>query len=181
MYESAPEENLAKFQLSMIEEKMRIYHLLKSHRLEKDEKGEEVWVEPNDKNSAILNDYGVDYVMYLYDSFINKNVVLSDFEEDRIYEILYDIGMAIIHGIFNDYEEFGLDTDSKRKRFEILILGVMTNIEATLNRAKHGGERRTIRAITTITQNESPRMNGYPSYNVTGQPKQRRMLHPSTW
>lgn len=179
MYENESEDNLAKFQLNMIEEKMRIYHLLKAHRLEEDEKGQEVWVEPDDRKSAILNDYGVDYIMYLYDSFINKNIVLSDFEEERIYEILYDLGMAIIHGIFNDYEDFGLDTDSKRKRFDIIVLGIMTNIEATLNRAKSGGERRTIRAITTITQNETPQR--YQNIPQVNNQQRRRMFHPSTW
>ena len=78
MYEqNNSEDNLVKWQLNLEEEKERIFHLLKGHRKIVDEKGQEVWVEPLTNDSVILNDYGVDYIMGLLESFMNRNIILG--------------------------------------------------------------------------------------------------------
>jgi len=181
MYENNPEDNLVKWQLNLEEEKDRIYHLLKGHRRAISDKGEEYWAEALSKDSEILNDYGVDYIMGLLESFLNRNIILSNFDEDRINEICFDLGNQINEDIYNDYEKMGLDTDDKRKKYPILVLKVIINVEAALRRAMDNGERRSLRAIMTITQNENPQR--YSNMPIMGQGMQprRRLLHPSTW
>lgn len=179
MYESNPEDNLVKWQLNLEEEKDRIFHLLKAHRKVVNEKGEEMWAEPLDSNSAILNDYGVDYIMGLLESFLNRNIILSNFDLKRINQMCLDLSNQVIEDIYNDYEKMGLDTDEKRKKYPILVFKIIYNVEAALRRAMDNGERRSLRAIMTITQNETPmRMQNFP---VTGQVPRRRLLHPTTW
>jgi hypothetical protein len=70
------------------------------------------------KNSIIMNDYGVDYVMGLLEAFMNRNIILSDFDEDRVEEICYDLGNQINEDIYNDYERMGMDTDDKERNIQ---------------------------------------------------------------
>jgi len=179
LYESQnSEDNLVKWQLNLEEEKERIYHLLKGHRKTVDERNQEVWVEPDSKDSEILNDYGVDYIMGLLESFLNRNIILSNFDLDRIKEICFDLGNQINEDIYNDYDRMGLDTDDKRKKFPIIVLKVLVNVEASLRRAMNNGERLSLRRIMTVTQTDNAsRMPDYPMQTQ----RRRRMFHPSTW
>jgi len=175
MYEMGNDENnLIKWQLNLEEEKDRIFHLLKGHRKVSNEKGEEVWIEPLTQDSVIMNDYGIDYIMGLLESFVNRNIILSNWDEDRIKEICLDLGNQINEDIYNDYERMGLNTDDKRKKFAILVWKVLINIEASLRRAIGGRENLNLRKIITVNQNENPlmasRMSDYP---VVNQPKKK--------
>lgn len=183
MYETEnSESNLIKWQLNLEEEKDRLYHLLKGHRKIIDEKGNEVWVPPESKDSEILNEYGVDYIMGLLESFLNRNIILSNFDYERINKICLDLGMQITFDIYNDYEKMGMDTDDKRKKAAILVWKVLINVEAALRRAMFGRENLNLRKIITVSQHESPmlnqqQMNGIPV--VSQQPKRgffRRMF-----
>lgn len=178
MYENGNnEDNLVKWQLNLEEEKERIFHLLKGHRKIVDDRGQEVWVEPLSSDSVILNDYGVDYVMGLLESFMNRNIILSNFNEDRIREICLDLGEQITFDIYNDYERMGLDTDDKRKKFPIIVWKVLINVEASLRRAMNNGERQSLRKIMTVTQNDSgQRMPDYPMMN-----QRRSRWNPANW
>lgn len=182
MYENGNiEDNLVKWQLNLEEEKERIYHLLKGHRKGYNEKGEEVWMPPESEKSIILNDVGVDYIMGLLEAFLNRNIILSNWDDERIMELLNDLSSQIINDIYNSYEDFGLDTDFKRKMFGILVEKVIINVEAAFRRGLNNGERRSLRAIMTITQNETPN-RGYQNYPVMQQQPQRRsVFRPSTW
>jgi len=178
MYEqNNSEDNLVKWQLNLEEEKERIFHLLKGHRKIVDDKGQEVWVEPLTNDSVILNDYGVDYIMGLLESFMNRNIILSNFPEDRIKEICLDLGEQITMDIYNDYERMGLDTDDKRKKFPIIVWKVLINVEASLRRAMNNGERQSLRKIMTVTQNDSAQR--MPDYQMV----QRRgsRWNPTNW
>jgi len=180
MYEqSSPEDNIVKWQLNLEEEKERIYHLLKGHRKSIDAKGNEIWINAETSDSVLLNDYGVDYIMGLLESFLNRNIILSNFEDTRVEEICLDLANQMIEDIYNDYERMGLDTDDKRKKYPILIWKVIINVEASLRRAINNGERASLRKIVTVTQNDSP--NRQPQYQMISNRGQRRLMHPSTW
>jgi len=172
------EDNLAKWQLNLEEEKERIYHLLKGHRKVLDEKGNEIWVDPETTESVVLNSYGVDYIMGLLEAFVNRCIILSNFEEERINEICLDLGLQISEDIYNDYERMGLDNDNKRKQFNILVWKVIINIEAALKRAMNGGERSSFRKMVTVSQNDNPMHN--QNYQVVGG-RQRKLFSPTTW
>lgn len=179
MYEMGnQEDNLVKWQLNLEEEKERIFHLLKGHRKIIDEKGNEVWVEPETQDSVILNDYGVDYIMGLLESFMNRNIILSNFDLPRIKEICFDLADQIVFDIYNDYERMGLDTEDKRKKANIIVWKVIINVEAALRRAMNNGERLSLRKIMTVNQNESMN-NRMPEYQIP----QRRgsRWNPANW
>lgn len=172
------EDNLVKWQLNLEEEKERIYYLLKGYRQVYDEKTDKrIWIEPETKESQILNDYGIDYIMGLLESFLNRNIILSNFKEDRINEICLDLSKQLIRDIFNDYEHMGLDTNDKRKKASMIVWKVVINVEAALRRAMDNGERRSLRQIMTVTQTDSgQRMPEYPMVQ-----QKRKLWNPRTW
>ena len=179
MYEQGnQEDNLVKWQLNLEEEKERIFHLLKGHWKGIDDKGNEMWMEPESQDSVILNDYGVDYIMGLLEAFMNRNIILSNFDETRIKEICFDLGDQIVFDIYNDYERMGLNTDDKRKKFPIIVWKVLINVEAALRRAMNNGERQSLRKIMTVNQSENMN-NRMPEYNMP----QRRgsRWNPTNW
>jgi len=179
MYNGGADENLIKWQLNLEQEKDRIFHILKGDRLKLNEKGNEYWVEPLDKNSAILNDYGIDYVMGVLESFLNRNIILSKFEDKRIDQICLDLGNQLTNDIYNDYENMGMDTIEKRKKYPMLIMKIIINIEASLKRALDGGERSSLRKVMSVTQIDNPLTRG--QMPMVSQPKSSSLLKPWTW
>lgn len=126
-----------------------------------------------------LNDHGVNMIMGYLDSFVNRNIILSDFDLLRVNEICYTIGNQINEDIFNDYEDIGMDSDGKRKKYPMIVLKVLINIEAALRRAMNGGERRTLRQIMTINQTDNP--SRYQNIPMMQPSRSKRTLNPMTW
>lgn len=124
-----------------------------------------------------LNDHGVNMIMGVLDSFVNRNMILSDWEIERINEICFDLGIQLNDDIYNDYENLGMDTDDKRKKYPMLVKKVLYNIEASLRRGMDGGERLSLRKIMTVSQTDNPRMNEFQSMPM----KRRSIFKPSTW
>lgn len=86
------ENNLIVWQLELDNILERIEHLLKGHVLKEDGKGGIDYVEPDDKRLIVLNEYGVQMVMNFISFYLNRNTILSNYKEERIYEILHDLG-----------------------------------------------------------------------------------------
>lgn len=100
------QSNIVEFQLNLQDELDRIYHLLKGDILERDENGNELWQEPKDDRLKILSDYGVKQLMNIIHFYINKNTLLSNYDEETIYWKVRDFGMEVADLIFNRYEMF---------------------------------------------------------------------------
>lgn len=181
LYNVENDNNLIKFQLSLEEEKDRIFHLLKGDRLKEDDKGNLVWEPPASPDSILLNDYGVDYIMGLLEAFLNRNIILSNFTEARIMEICSDLGMQISDDLYNDYEKMGLDTEEKQKQYPMLVLKVIFNIEAAYMRAMGGKERDSLRKVMSVTQNEPIMSNRMSQIPMVSQPRQPSKLLPWNW
>lgn len=98
-------KNIVETQLDLQNELDRIHHLLKGDVLEVIENNE-VWVEPKDDRLKILSDYGVKQIMNLVYFYINKNTLLSNYDEDTIFWKVRDFGIELSDLIFNRYEAF---------------------------------------------------------------------------
>lgn len=99
-------QNVIEFQLNLKEELDRIYHLLLGDILVRDGEGNETWQSPEDDRLRIFSQYGVKQIMNIIHFYINKNTLLSNFEEDTILWKVRDFGIELSDLIFNRYEAF---------------------------------------------------------------------------
>lgn len=98
--------NIVEFQLDLREELDRIHHLLKGDIVSIDNEGNEKWESPTDDRLIILSDYGVKQIMNIIYFYINKNTLLSNYDEETIYWKVRDFGIELSDLIFNKYEDF---------------------------------------------------------------------------
>ncbi len=165
-------DNLIVWQLELDNILERIEHLLRGDILEDDGQGGITCVTPTDKDLIILNEYGVKLIMNIISFYLNRNTILSNYREERIYEILHDVGYELSDLIYINYEKMGLDNVEKRSRSSMLVMNILHMIESAFNRALHGEERDSLRKARIVTQSQPL---GVPASN---QPQQGFTLNP---
>lgn len=99
------EQNLVEYQLDLKEELDRIYHLLSGHLLTRKD-GNETWEEPTDDRLKIFSEYGVKQIMNIISFYVNRNTLLSYYDEVTIKWKVRDFGIELADLIFNRYESF---------------------------------------------------------------------------
>lgn len=97
--------NLVKEQLGLGYELDVIRHLLKGETLERDKDGNELWVQPEDPNQIILTSHGVHLIMNTILFYLNKNTLLSNYDEKIINEKMEDFAITLSDVIFMEYEK----------------------------------------------------------------------------
>lgn len=101
-------------QLDVSEILNNMYYLLKGYILVTDQKtGMMKWHKPDNNDMIILSDYGVNYVLGAVQWYVNKNTLLSNYEETVILQKMEDFSTTIADNLFMDYENmFCQPTDS---------------------------------------------------------------------
>lgn len=97
--------NLIEFQLELDNILERIDHLLRGHELKFDEEGNLKWESPRDKSHEIFNEYGVQEILRVLSMYLNRNTILSNYDEETINWKIYDLGLEITDLIFMKYDE----------------------------------------------------------------------------
>jgi hypothetical protein len=143
-YYQEQEKNLAETQLEVDSIKEEIYHLLRQDVLRISPEGNQVWEAIKIKEERTLTDWGVDRIMQMIHFYINKNTLLSNFDEKQIktlmsrfvgelndlvlmkYEVLFrEPTLEECKKIFNDR----LDEKKKLKMFAAEILNIKIDSE----------------------------------------------------
>lgn len=148
------ENNLIVWQLELDNILERIEHLLRGDIIKEDKNGNISFVKPEDTRLIVLNDYGVQLIMNFISFYMNRNTILSNYREERIYEILHDLGHELADMIYINYETMGLDTVEKRSRSSMLIMNILHMIESSYNRSLNGEERESLRKARIVTQTQ---------------------------
>jgi hypothetical protein len=170
------DQNSIQYQLETADVLNKIEHFLRGeHVVYNDEQGEH-WETPTDTNLILFNDYGVNSIMIIVGSYIDKGTILSNYSEERIYEILADIGDELIKFIFCNYDSMGMNTNFKKTRYELTVLNILHTIESAYRRAIRGKSFEDINKTTIYTQIE-----GAKNINPTTAPKKFSLIKPSTW
>lgn len=99
------EQNLVEYQLDIKEELDRLHHLLSGHTLGL-QNGNEVWLEPDDDRLKIFSDYGVKEIMKIVSLYVNRNTLLSNYDEETIKWKVKDFALELTDLIFSRYEVF---------------------------------------------------------------------------
>ena len=173
---SYQDDNLVKFQLELDNILERIDHLLRGHIISYDKNGSVIWKEPNDVKERVLSDYGVNEVMRVLNYYINRNLILSNFDEEEIRWKMYDLGVELKDLFYLKAEEMGLDTPDKQKLYPILVRLLVDSVHASYNRALYGGERDSLREARHVTQNEA--MNQGFTQHHNNQRKELGIFNP---
>ena len=117
----------------------------------KDEKGKEVI----DEDLIILNSYGVNSLMHILGNYVNKNTILSFYDEERINEILADLGDELNKFIMCNYEKMGMNTEFKKSKYELIVLSILHAMESAYRKALGGQTMQEINRNTNIIQSEN--------------------------
>ena len=99
------EQNLAEAQLDVTETLTTINHLLKQDnlRINPDTKVLE-WFPIDDLKKRVLTEEGVDKIMQIIQSYINKETLLSNFDEKTIARRMLDFSLSFSALMFMKYE-----------------------------------------------------------------------------
>lgn len=93
-------------QLDLTPELERIYYLLKGYTLTKNSNtGKTDWTEPSSNNMKVLTEYGVQLIMNYIAWYLNKNTLLSNYDEDTINTKMEDFVISLADAAFMLYEK----------------------------------------------------------------------------
>lgn len=100
------EKNLAEAQLDCNETLQKIYHLLKQDVLKpnEDKGGILEWTPLDDIKKRVLTEEGVDKIMQIMQSYINKETLLSNFDNVMINRRMLEFSLAFSGNFFMKYE-----------------------------------------------------------------------------
>ena len=100
------DKSMIQEQLDLGEEIERIDYLLRGYTQEHDDAtGETKWVKPASNDYIILSDYGVHLVRNTIAWYLNKNTLLSNYDEVTILHKMEDFASDLTDTIFMEYEK----------------------------------------------------------------------------
>jgi len=169
-------DDIIKWQLELNDILERAEHILRGDVVEFEE-GNLVWKDNPHPETNALNNFGVKIIMKVLANYINRNTILSDYEQEEICYKVRDFGEKLNDLVFMKYEEMGMDTENKRKEYAMLIVMMVDIVHSAYKRALRGGERRSLREMISVNQSNSTNMQGTPQ-NPTGQQQTRGLLNP---
>lgn len=169
------QDNLIKWQLELDSILERIEHMLRGDH-PKWVNGSMIFVSAEDDKDKILNDFGVAEVMRILSMYLNRNTILSNYDEDTINWKVLDFGLEVTDLFYLKYESMGLNSLEKRKLYPILVKELVDTVHSGYLRALNGGERDSLRTARQLTQSETlmPGMN----FNIGGGSEKRSVLNP---
>ena len=177
-FASKPMNDIAMHQLELNDLLEQTEHILKGDIvIWKD--GTKIWDENPTKENNVLNIEGIRKIMLDLQSYINRHIILGDYDIQDINKIMKDYGRKVANLIFMKYEEMGMDTETKRQEYASLVMNIVNLVYASYSRAKDGAERRSLREMININQShQSQGMGVGNEMRNDGQGKQRGILNP---
>lgn len=169
-------DDIARYQLELNDLLEQTEHILKGD-IVKWEGNMKIWkANPHPENNP-LNDEGIRKIMLELQNYINRHIILGDYEDADINRIMKDYGKKLADLMFMKYEEMGMDTEEKRQEYASIVMNIVNLVYASYSRAKDGGERRSLREMINIQGNyqQQGMMAGMQNPQ---QQKQRGILNP---
>lgn len=171
------QESLVKWQLELNDILERAEHILKGD-VPTFDNGQMVWKPNPNLQDNVLNETGVKAILKILAMYVNRNTILSDYENEEIRWKVLDFGKRVNNLLFMKGEEFGIDTEAKEKEKETLVGELVDIVHSTYKRALKGGERRSLREMISISQTTGLMQGGGTSVNVSSPSQTRGLLNP---
>lgn len=174
-FSSVAQQDLIKWQLELNDILERSEHILRGD-IPQFKDGQIIWQANPGKEGNTLNEYGVQEIMKTLAMYVNRNTILSDYNIDEIQLKVFDFGRELNNLIFMRYDDFGMNTEEKRKNYPMLVREIVDIVHSSYNRALDGGERRSLREMISVNQTtQTPGI----TLNNQGQPsRERGLLNP---
>lgn len=163
-YQGQEDANLIQYQIDTGDMLSKIEHFLRGEYISTDKEGNEFWARPtimNEKEETVIdeklilfNDYGVNAIMSIIGNYIDKNTILSRYDELRINEILADLGDELANFIYCNYETMGMNDNFKKTRFQLTVITILHSIESTYRRALGGKTMEDLNSSRIFTQSD---------------------------
>jgi hypothetical protein len=102
-----------------------------------------------------INEHGIDNVTLMLHVLTDKNILMSNYNEQQINNAMADIMANIIHHLFTNQIDYGIAT----KDFAMIVTIVEESIYATYRRAFQQGERQYRKMILNLHENIVQREN----------------------
>jgi len=176
IFSSQKMDDMARYQLELNDLLEQTEHILKGD-IVTIKQGVKVWGTNPHPEKNPLNDEGVRKIMLELQTYINRHIILGDYEENDINRIMRDYGKKLTNFLFMKYEEMGMDTEEKRQEYTSIIINVVNLVYASYSRAKDGGERRSLREMISIQQTHQSQGSGMMNMPMQQQ-KTRGVLNP---
>jgi len=178
-FSSGRMDDMARYQLELNDLLEQTEHVLKGDIIEIKDKVK-VWIDNPHPEKNPLNKEGVRKIMLELQTYINRHIILGDYGERDINQIMKGYGKKFSNLIFMKYEEMGMDTEEKRQEYASIVMNVVNLVYASYSRAKDGGERRSLREMISIQQTHQSQGSGMPMQNQMGMQgqKTRGVLNP---
>jgi len=174
------DDNIIRWQLELNDILERAEHILRGD-IPKFKDGEVIWEKNPDPEMNTLNETGVQECMKILAMYVNRNTILSDYTNEEINFKVYDFGRAVNNLIYMRDWEFGMNTEEKRKNYEILVTELKDIVHSSYKRALDGAEKRSLREMITVSQqtSTSAQLGNGVTVNNQGMPvRERGMLNP---
>lgn len=177
-FQGQKESNLIELQLETSVMLSNIEHFLRGDYISRDLEGNEVWTKQTNDDLILFNDYGVSSILVILGQYIDKNTFLSYYTEERIFEIMGDLGDHLAKFIYCNYEKMGMTTEFKKSRYPITVLTILHIIESAYRRAIRGSTADKVNSSTIVTQNDSRMPYSQPTQQAS---RKFNLFKPSTW
>lgn len=178
LFNQSQDGSMTKEQLDVSEILESADHMLRGHTLKM--QGQNlVWVEPQDDNMRILNDYGVQVIMEIVTMYVHKSTLMGNYTENQINFKMKELGTRIKNAIYCKYEYMGMDTPNKRKMYPLIVKQIVDIIHGAYTRSLNGEERDSLRRQMYIT--ESKTVGGPQGMMQPQNQKRFSVFKPWTW
>lgn len=179
-FASRQDQDLIRWQLELNDILEKAEHILKGD-VPVFRDGYSIWEKNPHPELNALNDTGVAECMKILCLYVNRNTILSDYSNEEINIKVFDFGRALNNLIFMRDWEFGMDTDEKRKNYDMLVTELKDIVHSAYKRALDGAEKRSLREMINVSQatSTSAQLGGGVTVNNQGMPqKERGLLNP---
>lgn len=174
LFSDKEDDNIIKWQLDIERSLLRIERLLRKQVPKRDPKTNAVYYADCPENQ-LLNEYGVNEIMNLLSTYVNKEIILSVYTDTQIDMIMNQFGEEVIDFIYTNMERFGMDTPDKKKHYPMLTMGIINLVDATYRKAIGGKTLDNLKTARVVNQTEQLGQHQvYPSINK----KQYGVLNP---
>jgi hypothetical protein len=146
------DSNFLHLQISNTEMLEKLEHFYRGDKWGEDNKGNYGWITPENRELITFNDFGVSTMMDVVTKYIDKNTTLSYYSEERIYQILGDLGDELVLLILSNYKKMGMDTYYKKTKFRMVVVTTLHMIESAYRRALRGKTMEEVNQSRVIGQ-----------------------------
>jgi hypothetical protein len=178
-FSARQDENIVRWQLELNDILERAEHILRGDVPEFTD-GHIIWSKNPYPEENPINERGVAEILKILAMYVNRNTILSDYDNKEINIKVYDAGRDINNLVFMRYEDFGMDTEEKKKNYPIIVREIIDIIHSAYKRALDGSEKRSLREMISITQATTHALDGRGmTLNNQGQVnRERGLLNP---